>query len=93
MNKRIVLALAAGVIAGATVVGVPAFAYATADSSGGTSTSDMSSMMDDPAFRDSAKAFMEDMMSDPELKQQMQSMMGGMDGMGGSGAESDPGTP
>lgn len=96
MNKRIALALASGVVAGATVVGVPAFAYATSDSDGGTSAPDMSSMMSDPEFRDSAKAFMSEMMSDPQLREQMRSMMGDMqdmDHMGGSAGESNPGTP
>ena len=36
MSKRTIVAVAAGVIAGATVVGVPAWAYAGADSATGT---------------------------------------------------------
>lgn len=92
MSKRIVLAVAGGVVAGATVIGVPAFAYATTGDSGssnssssdstGMTGSQMSSMMNDPAFVDSAKQFMSKMMSDTQLQQQMRSVMGDMGDMG-----------
>lgn len=89
MSKRIVLAVAAGVVAGATVIGVPTFAFATASDSGdsagrGTSGSQMTSTMTDPAFVNSAKQLMSTMMSDPHLQQQMRSMMGGISGTGGA---------
>ena len=108
MTKRMIMAVAAGVVAGATVVGVPVLAYAGGDSAGGAPASDMGSMMEDPAFRENAKAFMSEMMSDPALREQMRSMMGDMGGMSdmdgmsdmedmedmnGSGGMVDPGNP
>ena len=105
MSKGTIVAVAAGVIAGATVVGVPAWAYAGADSATGTNGSQMSSMMDDPAFFDRMKAAMSEMMSDPQMQEQMRSMMDGMEGMGGMSdggmghmgnapeGQNDPGTP
>lgn len=89
MNKRVIVALTAGVVAGATVVGVPAFAYASSESDSGVTGPDMSSMMEDPAFLERAKAFMSEMMSDPELQEQMRSMMD----MGDMGDMHDAGTP
>ncbi len=94
MSKRTIMAVAAGVVAGVTVVGVPALAYAGNDSGGGMSGSDMGSMMEDPAFLQKAKTFMSEMMSDPALQEQMRSMMGGMgdiSGMGGMAGGDDPG--
>ena len=102
MSKRTIVAVAAGVIAGATVVGVPAWAYAGADSATDAAGSQMSSMMDDPAFFDRMKAAMSEMMGDPQMQEQMRSMMDGMgavsDGrMGHMGnapeGQNDPGTP
>ena len=102
MSKRTIVAVAAGVIAGATVVGVPAWAYAGADSATGTNGSQMSSMMDDPAFFDRMKAAMSEMMSDPQMREQMRSMMEDMGPMSGSGmghmgdapdGQNDPGAP
>ncbi|CCH87038.1 conserved exported protein of unknown function [Modestobacter italicus] len=96
MRKRTIMAVAAGVVAGATVVGVPTLAYAGDDSGGGMSGSDMGSMMEDPAFLEQAKTFMSEMMSDPTLREQMRSMMDGMgdmSGMGGMAGEDDPGNP
>ena len=105
MSKPTIVAVAAGVVAGAIVVGVPALAYAGSDSAGATNGSDMSSMMEDPAFREDAKAFMSEMMSDPNLREQMRDIMGdmggmsdmggmgGMGGMEGSAEEEDPETP
>jgi long-subunit fatty acid transport protein len=105
MTRRSIVTLAAGVLAGAAIVGVPTFALADSDSGGGTSGSDMAAVMDDPAFVDRMKTLMSEMMSDPELQEQMRSMMGdmgdmsgeGMDmgdmgGMGGDAGEA-PGTP
>ena len=85
MSKRTIAALATGVIAGATVVGVPALAYAGADSGTGAAGSDMGSMMDDPAVFDRMKAFMSEMMSDPQMQERMRSMMDGMGDMSGMG--------
>ncbi|TFV79391.1 hypothetical protein E4P39_01755 [Blastococcus sp. CT_GayMR19] len=102
MSKRSIVAVAAGVIAGATVVGVPALAYAGADAGAGPAGSDMGSMMDDPAHIDRMKAFMSERMSDPQMQEQMRSMMDGMgdmsdEGMGHMGdapdGQSDPGNP
>lgn len=106
MSKRMIMAVAAGVVAGATVVGVPALAYAGGDATAGIRGADMGSMMEDPAFLENAKAFMSEMMSDPSLQEQMRSMMGDMGGMSdmegmpdmghmddGSAEEVDPGNP
>ena len=107
MSKRTIIAVATGVIAGATVVGVPAFAYADA-ASGAEADSRMESVMDDPAFFDRMKDFMSEMMSDPQMQEQMREHMGtmmedmppmeGMEGMHGrmgggmgSGAPDDAG--
>ena len=103
MNKRSIVTLAAGVVVGGTLIGVPAAALASSDSDTSGSGSDMSSMMDDPAFFDRMKALMSDMMSDPQMQEQMRSMMegtgdmsgGDMDDHMGSGTDgqNDPGTP
>ena len=96
MSKRTIMAVAAGVVAGATVVGVPALAYAGSDSVSDMSGSEMGSMMEDPAFLEKAKTFMSEMMSDPALMEQMRAMMGDMgdmSGMGGMTGEVDPGNP
>lgn len=85
MNKRSIVTLAAGVVVGGTLIGVPAAAVASSDSDTSGSGSDMSSMMDDPAFSDRMKALMSDMMSDPQLREQMRSMMEGMGDMSGEG--------
>lgn len=90
MSKRMIMAVAAGVVAGATVIGVPVAAFAAGDSPSGTSgssaaPSQMSAMMNDPTAYNQAKAFMSKMMSDPQLVQQMRSMMSGVNGMGNMG--------
>ena len=91
MSKRTIIAVATGVVAGATVVGVPAFAYADAVSGAESADSHMESVMEDPAFYDRMMAAMSDMMSDPRMQEQMrdhmetmmEGMHGRMDGMGG----------
>jgi len=102
MTRRSIVTLAAGVFAGAAIVGVPTFALADSESGGGTSGSEMAAVMDDPAFVDRMKTLMSEMMSDSELQQQMRSMMGDMGHMGGMSGESmdmgdmgaeAPGTP
>lgn len=98
MNKRTIMAVAAGVVAGATLMGVPAFALADARTDTGTA-SDMTAVMEDPEFVERMAAVMSEVMSDEELQGQMRSMMsnmGGMsmDGMGDAAEEeSAPGTP
>jgi hypothetical protein len=93
LTKRTVLAVAAGVVAGATVVGVPAFAYA--DAGNGVADSHMESVMDDPEFFDRMKDFMTEMMSDPQMQEQMQdhmrSMMESMEDMPSMGGMGDMG--
>lgn len=81
MSKRSIGMLAAGLVAGATLVGVPTFALADSDASTGTSGSDMSTVMNDPAFVERMKEVMSEMMSDEKLQEQMRSMMGDMGGM------------
>ena len=81
MSKRSIGMLAAGLVAGATLVGVPTFAFADSDTSTGTSGSDMSTVMNDPAFVERMKEVMSEMMSDEKLQEQMRSMMGDMGGM------------
>jgi hypothetical protein len=96
LTKRTVLAVAVGVVAGATVVGVPAFAYA--DAGNGAGHSHMESVMDDPAFFDRMTDAMTGMMSDPQMRDHMRTMMedmddmssmGGMGGMHGGGRGGD----
>lgn len=81
MSKRSIGMLAAGLVAGATLVGVPTFAFAESDTSTSTSGSDMSTVMNDPAFIGRMKEVMSEMMSDEKLQEQMRSMMGDMGGM------------
>lgn len=93
MSKRTIATIAGGVLAGAALVGVPAYAASTTpgDESAPHAeahTSDMGAMMSDPQFRQEMKDFMSEMMSDPELTEQMRSMMSeampDMHGMEGS---------
>lgn len=101
MNKQTIVAVAVGVVAGATVVGVPALAYADAASGTEAADSHMESVMDDPAFFDRMKDSMSEMMSDPQMQEQMRDHMGtmmedmpsmeGMHGGMGSGAPDDAG--
>ena len=84
MSKRTIIAVATGVIAGATVVGVPAFAYADGVSGAEAVDCHTKSVMEHPAFYDRMMAAMSDMMSDPRMQEQMrdhlETMMGGMHG-------------
>lgn len=91
MNKRSIVTLAAGVVVGGTLIGVPAVALAGSGSNTSGSGSNMSSMMDDPAFFNRMKTLMSDMMSDPQLQKQMRSTMDGMGGMSGAGMGSHMG--
>lgn len=73
MMKRTMAHLAIGAVAGAAVVGVPAYALAARGS--GADSGQMHTMMSDTDMRDDMKSAMGDMMSDPQLRAQMQSMM------------------
>jgi hypothetical protein len=75
VSKRTIIAVATGVIAGAAVVGVPASAYAHAAPGNEAAGSHMGSVMDDPAFFDRMRASMSHMMSDPQMREQMQDHM------------------
>ncbi len=82
MNKRITALVAGGVLAGASLLGVPAYALANqsdATPSGAAASSNdirqMGAAMSDPQFQNQMKSFMSEMMSDPQLRQQMVSMM------------------
>lgn len=96
MSKRIIAAVATGVVAGATVIGVPVAAFAATGTPGGSSgsgaaTSQMSTIMNDPASYNQAKAFMSKVMSDPQLVQQMRSVMSGVGTMTGGATNGSPG--
>jgi hypothetical protein len=109
MNKRSIVTLAAGVVVGGAIIGIPAAALASSDSDTSGAGSDMGTMMNDPAFFEGMKTLMSDMMSDSQMQEQMRSLMEGMGGMsggdmggmsggdmgngGGAGGQNDPGTP
>lgn len=91
MTKRTIATAAAGVLAGAALIGVPGLAWASQPGAQRSQnhdgqSSDMGAMMADPQFQDQMTTFMSEMMSDAEL-QQMHSMMSdampSMDGMTG----------
>ena len=79
--RRTLLNLAVGVVAGAALVGVPAYALTDDEDGGGSGREDMGRMMSDPEVREDMKSFMVDMMNDPELRAEMRDMMS--EGMGG----------
>lgn len=88
MSKRMVMGIAAGVVAGATVIGVPAIALAN-NPSGGAGGPAVESMTNVPGGFQQMQQWMDDpqhvqqmqqWMDDPQHVQQMQQ---GMDGDGG----------
>lgn len=93
MTKRRTGLLAAGVLAGAAIVGIPTLALAqpetppgqAATETGSEAMQEMGSMMSDPQFRDQMATFMGEMMSDQQLREQMRSMMSDAMGDMGSG--------
>jgi len=91
MAKRMTATVAASVVAGAALVGVPGLALASQTNDTERQSSKMGAMMSDPQFRKQMKSLMSEMMSDPRLKQQMRSMMAGMGGTStkGGGSMSD----
>lgn len=84
MNKRMIMGVAAGVVAGATLMGVPTLALADRPTDPGPAGSDMAAVMEDPDFADRMAAVMSEMMSDEKLQDQMRSMMSEMGGMSGA---------
>lgn len=91
MTKRSIGMLAAGLVAGATLVGVPTFAFASSDQgtespSSGTNSdlgSKMGTLMNDDTFIKQMTDMMSKVMSDKQLQDQMGSIMGGMGDMSG----------
>ncbi len=65
--------VAAGMVAGAVLVGVPTWAVASGQDDSPGSPSDMSSMMGDSHSQ--MMDAMSTMMKDPEMREQMRSMM------------------
>lgn len=84
MNKRTIMGVAAGVVAGATLMGVSTSALADPPADPGPAGSDMAAVMEDPDFADRMVAVMSEMMSDEKLQDQMRSMMSEMGGMSGA---------
>jgi tRNA-dihydrouridine synthase len=78
VRKRMAATAAAGVLAGAALVGVPSLALANQSEAGSGQGSEVGQMMSDPEFRDEMTRMMSEMMADPELQGQMRSMMSGM---------------
>lgn len=87
MKKRTILGIAAGVIAGATVIGVPAVAIASNAPDTGSSVPGLGQLMNDPDHLQQMRQWMSDpqhpeqmrqWMSNPQHVQQMGSMMDGV---------------
>lgn len=75
MAIRTVAPVAAGVLAGAVLAGVPAWAVASQDDGASGTQADMSQMMSGSQSTDQMMTSMSKMMKDPALRQAMASMM------------------
>jgi hypothetical protein len=73
--KRTTTYVAAGLIAGAVLVGVPGYAAAHQTTGSDERSSHLGQMMSDPERRADMTAMMKDMMRDPEMRKQMKGMM------------------
>ena len=71
VSKRMIMRIAAGAVAGATVIGIPAIARAAGTSGGGTGAAAVESTTDVPGTDQE----MVQSMSDPRHVQQMQTWM------------------
>jgi len=101
MVIRTMSQVAAGVVAGALLVGGPAWAVASQDHSDAGSNTDMSQMMSGDQSQRHMMSSMSKMMKDPEMRNEMRSMMAdamsqmsgkGMSGKGMSGMNMDQGS-
>ena len=101
MVIRTMSQVAAGVVAGALLVGGPAWAVASQDHSDAGSNTDMSQMMSGDQSQRHMMSSMPQMMKDPEMRNEMRSMMAdamaqmsgkGMSGKGMSGMNMDQGS-
>lgn len=90
MAIRAAAQIAAGVLAGAVLVGVPTWAVASQDDADSSSPTDMSPMMPGAQSRDQMTSSMSTMMKDSAMRKEMASMMseamGQMPGMGADGS-------
>lgn len=91
MAIRAAAQVAAGVLAGAVLVGAPTWAVASQDDADSSSPTDMSQMMPGAQSPDQMMTSMSTMMKDPAMRKQMASMMseamGQMPGMGADGSD------
>lgn len=89
MVIRTMSQVAAGVVAGAVLVGGPAWAVASQDRSDAGSNTDMSQVMSGEQSQRHMVSSMSKMMKDPEMRNEMRSMMADsiaqMPGMSGKG--------
>ena len=97
MSKRMIMGIAAGVVAGATVIGVPAIAIAAGNPSGGTGAPAVESTTNFPGTFQQMQQWMsnpqhvqqmQQWMDDPQHVQQMQQWMRGLNGGAWSGMHS-----
>ncbi len=86
MAIRSLAQVAAGVLAGAALVGIPTWATAGPNDTAPPSRSDMSSMMTSKQSQEQMTESMSKMMDNPKMRKQMRSLMSGamsdMSGMG-----------
>lgn len=75
MVIRTMSQVAAGVVAGAVLVGVPAWAVASQDGSDSATNTNMSQMMSGEQSQRQMMSSMSGMMKDPEMRKEMRSMM------------------
>lgn len=88
MTIRTLTQVAAGVLAGAVLVGAPAIAVASQDDGAPSTKMDMSQMMSGAHSSDEMTDAMTKMMKDPSMRKQMASMMSeAMSQMPGMGAD------
>lgn len=89
MVIRTMSQVAVGVVVGAVLVGVPAWAVASQDGSDSGPNTNMSQMMSGEQSRRHMMSSMSKMMQDPEMRKEMRSMMvdamAQMSGMSGKG--------
>lgn len=95
MAVRSIAQVMAGVVAGAVLVGVPTWAFASDPDDSASPSSDMTGMMSSPGSPSQMMGSMSKVMDDPAMREQMRSMMSdSMDKMSGmpSGGMSGHGT-
>lgn len=75
MAARSIVQVAAGVVAGAALVGIPTWAVASQPDDASGSRSDMAQMMSSSQSHRHMMDSMSTMMDDPQMREQMRSMM------------------